>query len=93
MRSALTCGFTLLLFAGAGLASAQVNEDLDGADTCGAPGLLGLIGQSGEIARLLDLEQPVRVLTPTTAMTMDRRIERINFFLDEDDLIERIECG
>jgi chorismate-pyruvate lyase len=63
-------------------------------DECGATGLQGLIGQSGEIARLLDFaDQPVRVLPPNSIVTLDLRPDRLNIHLDEADVIIRIECG
>jgi hypothetical protein len=62
-------------------------------DICGATGFQGLVGQSGEIARLLDLDQPLRVIPPDTAVTMDYRPDRINFELDDQDRIATIRCG
>ncbi len=62
-------------------------------DTCGADGLQGLIGQSGEVARLLEFDGPARLLPPGTPMTMDMRLDRINIDIDEDDVITRIYCG
>jgi hypothetical protein len=66
---------------------AQPEED------CGASAFQGLIGQTGEIARLIDLDQPMRVIEPGMAMTMDYRPDRINFELDEDDRIATVRCG
>ena len=63
------------------------------ADLCGASGFQGLVGQSGEIARMLELDQPVRVIPPNSAVTMDYRPDRINFELDEDDRIAVVRCG
>jgi hypothetical protein len=65
----------------------------NGDDTCGAAGFRGLVGQSGQIARMLELDQPVRVIPPGTAVTMDFRPERINFELDEDGRIAVVRCG
>lgn len=62
-------------------------------DSCGASGFQGLVGQSGEIARMLELDQPVRVIPPNTAVTMDYRPDRINFELDEEDRIAVVRCG
>ncbi|MBF9031333.1 hypothetical protein HKCCE3408_13095 [Rhodobacterales bacterium HKCCE3408] len=63
------------------------------ADTCGAGDYRILVGQSGEIARLLELEAPMRVVGPDTAVTLDFRPDRLNFVLDEDDRIVGVECG
>jgi hypothetical protein len=62
-------------------------------DDCGAPGFQGLVGQSGEIARMLELEQPVRVIEHDGMVTMDFRPDRINFELDEDGRITVVRCG
>ena len=62
-------------------------------DSCGTAGFMGLVGQPGEIARMLVLEGPVRVIAPGDAVTRDYRRERINFDLDEDGAIIRIWCG
>ena len=62
-------------------------------DACGAAGFQGLIGQTGEIARLLELDHPVRVIAPGMAVTMDYRPDRINFELDEQDRIVVVRCG
>jgi hypothetical protein len=51
------------------------------------------VGQSGQIARLLVLDQPVRVIPPNSAVTMDYRPERINFDLDAADRISAVRCG
>jgi len=61
--------------------------------TCGAEGFQGLVGQSGEIARLLELEQPARVIASDDMVTADYRPDRINFDLDEDDRIVEVRCG
>ena len=63
------------------------------ADTCGAAGFQGLVGQTGEIARMLVLEGPVRVIPPNSAVTMDFRPDRINFELDDEDRIAVVRCG
>ena len=69
------------------------DPDMELGDSCGVAGFAGLIGQTGEIARLIELDQPMRVIDPDSAVTMDFRPDRINFILDEDDVILRVECG
>lgn len=76
---------TLLCAAGPALAEAE--------DSCGAAGFQGLVGQTGEIAAMLVLEQPVRVIAPGMAVTMDYRPDRINFELDDQNLIAVVRCG
>lgn len=62
-------------------------------DSCGAERFMELIGQSGEIARHLNLDQPVRVISPGTIVTRDYRPNRINFALDESGGITVVRCG
>ena len=62
-------------------------------DTCGAAGFQGLVGQTGEIARLLELDRPARVIEPGMAVTMDYRPDRINFEIDEQGRIAVVRCG
>ena len=94
MRYAAFLFFTALAAAPA-LAQDETPTDpeIELEDLCGAAGFAGLIGQSGEIARLLELDDPARVIAPDTAVTMDFRPDRINFVLNDEDRIERIECG
>jgi hypothetical protein len=83
----------LALIAAPAIAMAQTTDDADLTDACGASGLAGLVGQRGEIAEMLELEQPARVITPGSAVTMDYRLDRINFDIDEEGTITRVYCG
>ena len=62
-------------------------------DACGAAGFQGLVGQTGEIARLLELDRPARVIEPGMAVTMDHRPDRITIEIDEQDRIAAVRCG
>jgi hypothetical protein len=62
-------------------------------DLCGASGFQGLVGQTGEIARMLELDQTVRIIPPDSAVTMDFRPDRINFELDAEGRIAAVRCG
>jgi len=62
-------------------------------DSCGASGFQGLVGQSDEIAHMLVLEQPVRVIPHDGMVTMDVRPDRINFELDAEERITVVRCG
>lgn len=75
------------------VAMAQTADNAGVNDTCGARGLQGLVGQSGEIAVMLALDHPKRVIAPGSAVTRDYRLNRINFDLDEAGHITRIWCG
>jgi len=62
-------------------------------DTCGAARYENLIGQDATaLERVLILSQ-VRVIRPDTMITMDFRPERINFRIDDAEIIFRIDCG
>jgi hypothetical protein len=80
-----------LLIATLALLPACVSAQPD--DTCGAAGFQGLVGQTVEIARLLELDQPARVIEPGMAVTMDFSPDRINFEIDEQDRIAVVRCG
>lgn len=62
-------------------------------DSCGASGFQGLVGQPGQIARMLMLDQPLRVIPQGSAVTMDYSPARINFELDGADRITAVRCG
>jgi hypothetical protein len=65
----------------------------DTPDTCGASGLQSLLGEHPEAVTSILLQNPYRIIRPGEAVTMDFNPERINFEVDEQDLIARIYCG
>ncbi len=62
-------------------------------DTCGATELAWLIGQDASALERVLLLQPVRVIQPGMAVTMDYGPDRINFEIDTRNRIARIYCG
>jgi hypothetical protein len=62
-------------------------------DACGAPGLQSLIGQPESVVAAMTFAQPVRILHPGDAMTMDFIPARLNILIDAQGRIERIYCG
>jgi hypothetical protein len=62
-------------------------------DTCGAAGFQGLVGQTAEIARMLELDRPLRIIPPDSMVTMDFRPDRINFEIDAEGRIAVVRCG
>ena len=60
---------------------------------CGAPGLQGLVGQNRKVLNTMKFGQPVRIIEPDTAVTMDYIAERLNIELDEAGTITRVSCG
>lgn len=72
----------------AGLAHAQ-----DDTDPCGATGLQGLVGQTGEIAELLVFEdRRVRIIVDDQPVTADFIAERLNISVVEGEIVG-IGCG
>jgi hypothetical protein len=65
----------------------------DAPDTCGAPLYADLIGQDTRALERVLILRMVRVIRPTDAVTMDFRQERINFIVNDDEVIVDIRCG
>lgn len=61
-------------------------------DTCNATGYAGLVGAPLAAVTLpADLDD--RIIGPDTAVTLDFRPERINFVVDDNDVITEVRCG
>ena len=63
-----------------------------GDDTCGAAEFAQTIGQEVSVLEQRLYLGMVRIIRPGTAVTMDYRQERINFVLDDNDVITQIGC-
>lgn len=63
------------------------------ADACGATPLQGLVGQPATVLETMKFAQPVRILRPGMAVTMDFRADRLNIAVDERGRIERVYCS
>lgn len=61
-------------------------------DTCGAAVWADTIGQDVSVLEQRLHLGMVRIIRPNTAVTMDYRMERINFVLDDNDIITQIGC-
>ena len=61
--------------------------------SCGADDLQYLVGQPGVVLDGMRFSQDVRVIQYGMAVTMDYRADRLNFWLDRRDVIERVVCG
>jgi hypothetical protein len=61
-------------------------------DACGAARLGALVGTPVEAADLSE-GPDLRVVGPDEAVTLDFRPERATVIVDEDGIVERIECG
>ena len=62
-------------------------------DSCRAGIHAGLIGQPVTALEKVLILDRVRIIRPNSAVTMDFVPERINFDLDDADVIRRIWCG
>ncbi|CDO36369.1 MULTISPECIES: I78 family peptidase inhibitor [Novosphingobium] len=68
------------------------------AESCGAEQLGAYVGQPAneEVLGLIRQwrgDNPIRVLKPGSAMTMDYRPNRLNVFLDDKGMIEKFGCN
>ncbi len=81
----------LILLAGCTATQAPLPPQME--DTCGASEFAGLIGQNATALERTLLLGPVRVIRPGDAVTMDFRLDRVNFRIGEDETIQRIDCG
>lgn len=62
-------------------------------DACGAAGLQQMVGQPASALDTMRFAQPMRVIRPGQAVTMDYNAERLNFAVGEDGRITRVYCG
>jgi hypothetical protein len=63
-----------------------------GSDICGASAYQYLVGKPGVMLDGMRFSTDVRVIRHGTAVTMDYRADRLNFWLDRRDVIERVNC-
>lgn len=63
------------------------------ADECGAAALQNLVGQPRQAVEGMTFTQPVRIIEPGQAVTMDFSAQRLNIELDANARITRIACG
>jgi Peptidase inhibitor I78 family len=62
-------------------------------EDCGAAELQGLVGQSAQILQTMRFGQTTRIIRPGMAVTMDFVADRLNIWIAEGDVIERVTCG
>jgi hypothetical protein len=60
---------------------------------CSAAAHQDWVGQRVDVLNDVDLQDPSRVLFPTTPATMDMRPDRLNVEVDKADTIVRVYCG
>lgn len=61
-------------------------------DACGAAGYQGLVGQP-LAAITLPADLDARIIEPDTAVTLDYQPTRLNIYVGEDGLVDRVSCG
>ena len=62
-------------------------------DRCGAAALQYLVGSPASVLEGMRFSQPLRVIPPGAAITMDHNPGRLNVNLSEDGLIQHLWCG
>jgi Peptidase inhibitor I78 family len=62
-------------------------------DACGASDLQGLVGQSARVLETIRFGQTTRIIRPGMAVTMDFVANRLNIWIAEGNVIERVTCG
>jgi|LNFM01.1.fsa_nt_gb hypothetical protein len=63
------------------------------ADTCGASQLQYLVGDQRRVLQTMRFSQPVRIIPHRGMVTQDFQPQRLNIWLDQYDIIERVSCG
>ncbi len=77
----------------AGCETSHEVVSLGGPDACGASSLQDLVGQNTAVLQTMKFEGPFRLIRPGEAVTMDYNPERLNFDLDDADVISTVRCG
>jgi hypothetical protein len=62
-------------------------------NACGAADLQSLVGQPATVLDTMRFGQPVRVIRPGMAVTMDYSADRLNIEIDRRERIARVSCG
>jgi hypothetical protein len=62
-------------------------------NACGAADLQSLVGQNASVVEGMRFSQPMRLLRPGMAVTMDYSAERLNIQVNEVEVIEAVTCG
>jgi hypothetical protein len=61
--------------------------------SCSAEGLQHLVGQPESAFDPSGFDEPIRIIHPGDAVTMDFSLKRLNVEIDTDGLIAAIRCG
>lgn len=62
-------------------------------DTCGAGDYSYLVGQPARALERVLIMEELRIIRPQTMVTMDYRAGRINFKINDQEIITDVTCG
>ncbi len=74
-----------------GMAPPPVTPPVENA--CGAADLQNLVGRDASVLETMRFGQPIRIITPGMAVTMDFSPERLNILVNDAEKIESVTCG
>lgn len=83
----------LLVSFSAGCETSDAPLSFGGPDACKASALQHLIGQDSAVLQTMPLEQPLRIIRPGDAVTMDFNPHRLNIDISDTDVIIAVRCG
>ncbi|MEL7211464.1 MAG: I78 family peptidase inhibitor [Pseudomonadota bacterium] len=93
MKKLLLCLPLMACAVGGPTTPAQPSIPSAAEDTCNARAQAALIGADRDTLESTLILQPVRIITPGTAVTMDYLPTRLNITLNEAERVERLSCG
>ena len=93
MRTALAAAALVILAACEPVVAPRPPADPPMENACGAAGLQTLLGQPASVLETMRFANPVRVIRPGMAVTMDFNPARLNIEVDAAEEITRISCG
>lgn len=75
------------------MACVPVVVDPEPTNACGAADLQFLVGDQARVLQTMRFSTDVRVIEHDVAVTMDYQPTRLNIWLNQYDVIERVTCG
>lgn len=60
---------------------------------CGAEALQSMVGSSAKVLETMRFGTTTRIIRPGMAVTMDYIAERLNIYINDKEVIERVSCG
>jgi hypothetical protein len=93
MRQIGVLGLLFLGLAGCVSEPVLTPPPIDMTENCGAEALQNLVGKPKSVLDTMTFAQPVRVIGPGMAVTMDYNPQRLNINYDKKDIIISLTCG